>query len=123
LAADAGTRLVADPWLLSRRANGAEPCLPDGLTNGFERLCRTAGLVDVDPADPEKTRHRYHLHDLRHFAATQALAGNIDPPTVAGRLGHADASITMRIYGHVVEARDQAAAELLVNLQLLPPGP
>jgi integrase len=30
--------------------------------------------------------------------------------TVAGRLGHTDASTTMRIYSHGVPAADQAAA-------------
>jgi hypothetical protein len=34
---------------------------------------------------------------------------------VAGRLGH-DASVLLRIYSHVVPARDQAAAQLLGEL-------
>jgi integrase len=32
---------------------------------------------------------------------------------VAGRLGHADASTTMRIYAHALAEKDREAAELL----------
>lgn len=55
------------------------------------------------------------LNDLRHFSATQLVAAGIDPRLVAGRLGH-DASVLLRIYSHVIPARDQAAAELLGEL-------
>ena len=33
--------------------------------------------------------------------------------TVAGRLGHADASTTLKVYAHVLPQRDLAAAESL----------
>ena len=38
-----------------------------------------------------------HLHQLRHFSATQLIGGGTDVRTVAGRLGHADAAITLRV--------------------------
>jgi integrase len=50
---------------------------------------------------------------LRHYAATIAIASGIDPRTVAGRLGHADASVTLRIYSHVLEAKDKEMASTL----------
>jgi integrase len=53
------------------------------------------------------------LHDLRHFAATQALAAGIPVRTVAGRLGHANPSTTHNVYAHFVEVSDQHAAEVL----------
>ena len=37
-----------------------------------------------------------HLHALRHFSATQLIAGGHAVRTVAGRLGHADASVALR---------------------------
>jgi integrase len=53
------------------------------------------------------------LHDLRHFAATQALAAGIPVRTVAGRLGHANPSTTHNVYAHFVEVSDQHAADVL----------
>jgi hypothetical protein len=31
-----GLPLVADPFILSRSANGSAPCLPDGLSAGYK---------------------------------------------------------------------------------------
>jgi integrase len=36
--------------------------------------------------------------------------------TIAGRLGHSDASTTLRVYAHMVEGRDQDAADFLGGL-------
>jgi integrase len=51
------------------------------------------------------------LHDLRHFTATQLIGAGVDVRTVAGRLGYSDLSLTLRVYGHVLEERDRAAAQ------------
>lgn len=56
------------------------------------------------------------FHDLRHFTATQLIGANVDIRTVAGRLGHSDPSVTLRVYSHVIEERDQAAAAVMGNL-------
>ncbi len=40
--------------------------------------------------------------------------------TVAGRLGHADASVTLRVYAHALEARDRELAGLLGSAVLGP---
>lgn len=53
------------------------------------------------------------LHDLRHFAATRMLAGGVSVKTVAGRLGHANASMTLNVYSHFLQASDREAAEVL----------
>jgi integrase len=53
------------------------------------------------------------FHDLRHFAATQALAAGIPVRTVAGRLGHANTATTHNVYAHFVEVSDQHAADVL----------
>ena len=50
---------------------------------------------------------RWRLHDLRHFSATQAIAGGHDIRSVAARLGHADASMTLRVYAHAIAGRDR----------------
>jgi integrase len=61
------------------------------------------------------------LQDLRHFTATQLVGAGVDVRTVAGRLGHTDPSLTLRVYSHVIEERDRAAASILGNV--LRPGP
>lgn len=56
------------------------------------------------------------LHDLRHTNATLLISQNTDIRTVAGRLGHSKASVTLDIYSHVLKASDEKAAETLENL-------
>jgi integrase len=57
--------------------------------------------------------HEVRLHDLRHFTATQLIGAGVDARTVAGRLGHSDPSVTLRVYAHALEERDRAAAEIM----------
>ena len=40
------------------------------------------------------------LHDMRHFYATEMLAAGLSVAEVAALLGHADPSITARVYAH-----------------------
>ena len=44
------------------------------------------------------------VHDLRHTAASLWLAAGADPKVVQRVLGHATASMTMDLYGHLVDA-------------------
>ena len=104
-AAGIGVPLSDNPYVLSRSANGSKPCLPDGLSHGYDRLAKRLGIAT-------------HLHELRHFSATELIAGGMDVRTVAGRLGHADPSVTLRIYSHALEARDREAAGVLGNAVL-----
>jgi integrase len=99
-AASIGAQLCDDPYVLSRTADGAGPCLPDGLTSAYGRLASRLGISG-------------HLHELRHFAATTAIAAGTDVRTVAGRLGHADPSVTLRVYAHALEQRDRELGALL----------
>jgi integrase len=102
-----GVDLVADPFVLSRTSDGSAPCQPDGLSQQYLRLARSLGITT-------------HLHELRHFSATAGIASGMDVRTVAGRLGHADASVTLRVYAHALEARDRDLGALLGNLVLGP---
>jgi integrase len=56
---------------------------------------------------------KWRLHDLRHWTATTGLVNGHDVRTVAGRLGHANAAMTLRVYAHAVEAADDALATTL----------
>jgi integrase/predicted nucleotidyltransferase len=56
---------------------------------------------------------KWRLHDLRHWTATTAITSGHDVRTVAGRLGHANPAMTLRVYAHAVEGADRALAGAL----------
>jgi integrase len=56
---------------------------------------------------------RWRLHDLRHWTATTAITSGHDVRTVAGRLGHANAAMTLRVYAHAAAAADEQVAQTL----------
>ena len=87
-------------FVFSRSPVGSEPIRPDVVSKLTKKAAKVAG-VDT------------HLHALRHFSATQAIAAGFDPVTVAGRLGHRDSSVTFRVYSHVLEIRDRELASAL----------
>ena len=80
----------------------AEPPNPDRIGWWWRR---SRELADIDG--------RWRLHDLRHWSATQSIASGQDVRTVAHRLGHADPSMTLRVYAHAVERADEALAQIL----------
>lgn len=56
------------------------------------------------------------LHDLRHTQATLLLSQGVDIETVAHRMGHSKASVTLDVYGHWMEETDSKAAETLSKM-------
>lgn len=98
--------VVVDPdaYILTFDPTGVEPMRPDSLGQAFARLCRSQDVSDVS------------LHTLRHFSASVLVASGRDVRTVAGRLGHANATTTLRVYAHMVEGRDRDAANFLGEL-------
>ncbi len=53
------------------------------------------------------------LYDLRHTAATLALAAGVPPKVVAEQLGHASAAFTLDVYSHLLpHMQDQAAMKV-----------
>ena len=104
IARSAGVTVAPDPYVLTTDPAAGRPWKPDTLGQAFGRLCAAAGVDG------------FTIHSLRHFAASYLIAGNIDVRTVAGRLGHSDATTTLRVYAHLVESRDQHAADLLGRL-------
>ncbi len=107
LARGLGLTMEADGFVFSRSPMGSEPFLPSVVTKFTKRVAKAAG-VDT------------HLHALRHFSATQGIAAGYDPVTVSARLGHADPSITLRVYSHALEQRDQELAAAVGRTLALP---
>jgi integrase/predicted nucleotidyltransferase len=64
---------------------------------------------------------KWRLHDLRHWTASTAITSGHDVRTVAGRLGHANPAMTLRVYAHAVEGAVQALAEELAAALNPPP--
>ena len=56
------------------------------------------------------------LHSLRHTHASQLFASGMDPLTVSRRLGHGSPTITLTVYGHLIEGTDTRAAELMESM-------
>ena len=75
-----------------------------------QRLCRSRRIRKQAHLDGVR------VHDLRHYVATQLLGAGVDPRTVAGRLGHANPTVTMSVYGHFLPEKDRAAADFLDDL-------
>jgi integrase len=97
-AEDVGLELGDDTPILTYDL--VDPISPDTASHYVRAIARTAG-VDT------------HLHALRHFLASEMIADGQDVRTVAGRLGHADASTTLEVYAHMLPQRDLKAAESL----------
>jgi hypothetical protein len=55
-------------------------------------------------------RPNLRVHDLRHTAASLWLGQGADPKVVQRVLGHATASMTMDLYGHLIDANLWTAA-------------
>jgi integrase len=55
------------------------------------------------------------FHDLRHTYAVMSLQEGDDPKTVQENLGHATASFTLDVYGHVSEKMKQDSAARMEN--------
>ena len=103
-----GLGLALNPYLFYSEPDGSLPVHPDSPSKLFRRLGDKFGWREL------------HLHGLRHFTATQLVAAGMDIRTVAGLLGHADASVTLKVYSHVLEAKNQEAASIMGAL-LRPP--
>ena len=114
----ASVPLSHDAYIFSPDPDGATPLRPDTLTQSFNRLCRKAETPARKAAKKAKRglrddeRWPYRFHDLRHFAATNLLANGVDIITVSKRMGHADPSLTLRVYGHLVDEQNTRAANL-----------
>ena len=58
------------------------------------------------------------IHSLRHFAASRMIEKNWNIKKIQTRLGHANASTTLDIYGHLIERQSfhEEAEELADGL-------
>jgi len=95
-----GVKVPEDAFAFSPDPAGLTPWNPDTMTHRYRRYARRVGIGSS-------------LKELRHYSATQLLAAGVDLNTVAGRLGHAEGSTTLRFYAQFSRPADQHAAAVL----------
>jgi integrase len=72
---------------------------PDQISSRVAEMMVKSGLRGVS------------LHSLRHAHASQLLSEGVPIPTVSKRLGHANPTITLKLYSHALESDELAAAQ------------
>lgn len=77
---------------------GGDHIIVDTFYKHFKRVAATIGRPDARP------------HDLRHTAATVAIASGADVKSVQDMLGHATASFTLNVYAHTSEKMQKETA-------------
>jgi len=76
------------------------PTSGGNLNRAFKALLKRAGLPAV------------RFHDLRHTCATLLLRQGVNPKFVQELLGHADISLTLNVYSHVLPDMGDAAGAM-----------
>ncbi|WP_370588578.1 tyrosine-type recombinase/integrase [Pseudonocardia sp. C8] len=109
-AAALGIPLAAEARVFSDAFDGSTWRRPSSVSNRYVRMCAKLGW-DM------------HLHQLRHYSATELISAGVDVRTVAGRLGHGGGgSLTLRAYTAWVAEADQRAMKSGVRMPGLPTG-
>ncbi|MDQ5855206.1 MAG: tyrosine-type recombinase/integrase [Actinomycetota bacterium] len=109
LAAAAGMDLLSDARIFSPVPDGSVWVRPDTVGQRYARMCARLGW-------------KMHLHQLRHYSATELIAAGVDVRTVAGRLGHGGGgTTTLKVYSAWRSEADQrAAGSLGMRMPALP---
>lgn len=98
-----GIELPEDGFVFSPDPDSSSWPKPATMTRRFTRMCAGLGY-DI------------HLHQLRHYSATELISGGVDVRTVAGRLGHGGGGVTtLRYYTAWVAEADQRASRALAD--------
>ncbi|PKB30220.1 tyrosine-type recombinase/integrase [Pseudonocardia alni] len=93
-----GVELRPEAFVFSLAPDGSASLVPGSVTQRYSRMAARLGLDT-------------HLHNLRHYSATELIAAGVDVRTVAGRLGHSGGGVTtLRVYAAWVSEADQRAA-------------
>lgn len=98
--------LSTESFILSSRPDGSSIVSLDLISREVSKVAKGLGMGGI------------HLHSLRHFAATEMLAAGVSPRDTAEMLGHADPSLTLRVYAHSTAERQKAAAGVLAGIML-----
>lgn len=95
-------RLDDDALAFPARDGG--PSRPTNFSSGWADVAENIGLPGVT------------FHALRHTHASMLIDAGLDVVRISKRLGHADPSITLRVYAHLFQKRDDKSAEAINSL-------
>jgi len=91
-------RALTEPDFVFAHPDG-RPLDPSTATHMFRKVLQRAGLKDL------------RLHDLRHSYASLMLAAGVNVKVISESMGHANISITLDTYGHLLPGMTRTAAE------------
>ena len=91
-------------WVFPHYMNPNDPLHPESAYNKLKWILKRLGLPQM------------RFHDLRHTFATHATQGGVDAKTLAGILGHTDASFTLDTYTHVTGDMQRNASAVVNNM-------
>ena len=91
-------------WVFPNFENPALPLNPTAAYDKLKRILKRAELPLI------------RFHDLRHTFATHAIQGGVDAKTLAGLLGHTDASFTLDTYTHMTSDMHKHASSVVNNM-------
>jgi integrase len=85
------------------------------VRRAFKAIVAKANKAESKRATEAKTQpdliaERIRFHDLRHTHASGLIAAGSSIKAVSRRLGHADVSITLRVYAHLMPDDDEKLA-------------
>lgn len=103
-AAEVGMEFDRGGYLFPGSVDGARPMRPEWATKMHHRLCDAAGVG-----------REVRLHDLRHRAASVAMAAGLSAQATADHLGHAKPSMTLDRYGGSVDDEGRRVAAALAR--------
>jgi integrase len=78
-----------------------DPLPPNNLSRDWRRFVKARKLPTIS------------FHGLRHSHVSALIASGLDPLTVARRVGHSNAVVTMKTYAHMFEQTDTIAAKAI----------
>ena len=91
-------------WVFPAFLNPEQPIHPQAAYRKLKVILKNAELPMI------------RFHDLRHTFATHATQGGVDPKTLAGILGHTNASFTLDTYTHVTSDMQKSASAIVGNM-------
>ena len=93
---------ISETWVFSMIEG--ELLSPDNLSRDWRRIGTAKKLPRVS------------FHELRHTNASVLISKGVDILTISRRLGHSKPSVTLDVYGHLIEGTDMAAAQALTGV-------
>ena len=91
-------------WVFPHYMKPSDPLHPDTAYRKLKTILKNVELPLI------------RFHDLRHTFATHATQGGVDAKTLAGILGHTDASFTLDTYTHVTGDMQKNASSVVNNM-------